>query len=105
MTLQATNTKEGGLTSCHGCTQKLWAFTQKELETLSVVQNLLGALTNGGGSACARGVVDENVYENSTKNRWFLTLIYLKTIKNAFFNKKLLDRTYIKDFFRGIDEF
>jgi hypothetical protein len=45
------------------------------------------------------------MYENSTKNKWFITLIYLKTIKNAFFNKKLLVKTYIKDIFRGIDEF
>ncbi len=58
MTPQATNMKEGGLTSCHGCTQKLRAFTQKELETLSVVQNLLSALTNGAGSAWAGGGVE-----------------------------------------------
>ncbi len=41
--------------SCHGCSRKLCAFTQKELQTVLVAQKLLGAPTVGGGSAQAGG--------------------------------------------------
>ncbi len=51
MTPQVTNRKEGGLTSYRGHNRKLRAFTQKELETMKVAQELLGAPTIGGGGS------------------------------------------------------
>ncbi len=47
--------REGGFTSSRVRSWKLRAFTQKELETVWAVQELLGALTIGGGSAWAVG--------------------------------------------------
>jgi hypothetical protein len=55
MTSQVTNSREVGFTSCCGRSQKLCAFTSKELETVRVAQKLLGAPTIGGGSAWAGG--------------------------------------------------
>jgi hypothetical protein len=55
MTHQATNRREGGLTSCCSHSQWLHAFTYKELETVKAAQKLLGAQTIGGVSAPARG--------------------------------------------------
>jgi hypothetical protein len=52
---QANNRREGSLTSCHGCSWKLCAFTKKELETVKAAQKLLGVPTIGGGSAWAGG--------------------------------------------------
>ncbi len=51
MTSQATNRREGVSKSCRGCSWKLSAFTQKELETVRVAQELHGVLTICGGSA------------------------------------------------------
>jgi hypothetical protein len=51
MTPQATNKKEGGLTSSCGHIRKLHTFTQKELEIVKAAQELLGAPTIGGGNA------------------------------------------------------
>jgi hypothetical protein len=53
MTPEVTNRREGGMTSCRGCSLKLWAFTWKELETVNAAQKLLGALSIGVGSAWA----------------------------------------------------
>jgi hypothetical protein len=39
--------------SCRGHSQKLHAFTYKELETMKAAYKLLGALTIGRGSAQA----------------------------------------------------
>jgi hypothetical protein len=50
MTPQATNRREGGLTSC-----RCRAFNKKELETARAAQKLLGAPSIGRGSARARG--------------------------------------------------
>ncbi len=55
MTPQATNRREGGSTSCRGRSQKLRAFTYKELETVRAAQKLLGAPTIGRGSAWVGG--------------------------------------------------
>ncbi len=60
MTPQATNRREGGLTSCRGRSWKLHAFTQLELETVKVAQKLISAPTIGGGSAQAGGGGEEN---------------------------------------------
>jgi hypothetical protein len=43
MTPQVTNRKEGGLTSCRGCSRQFSAFTQKELEAVREAQKLIGA--------------------------------------------------------------
>jgi hypothetical protein len=40
---------------CHGRSQKLHAFTEKELENVKAAQKLLGALTIGRWSAQAGG--------------------------------------------------
>jgi hypothetical protein len=53
MTPQATNRREGDMTSCSRSSRKLCAFTLKELETMKAAQELLGVLTIGGGSAGA----------------------------------------------------
>jgi hypothetical protein len=50
-----TNRREGDLTLCHGRSQKLHAFTEKELENVKAAQKLLGALTIGRWSAQAGG--------------------------------------------------
>ncbi len=55
MTPQASNRREGGMTSCRGCSWMLCAFSKKELETVKAAQKLLGALTIGRGSAWAGG--------------------------------------------------
>ncbi len=52
MTPQATNRREGGLTSCRGRSRKLRAFTYEELEIVKVAQKVLGAPTIGRRSAC-----------------------------------------------------
>jgi hypothetical protein len=54
MTPQATNRRDLSLTSCPGHSQKLRAFTQKELETVKAAQKLLGAPTGIG-----RGITGE----------------------------------------------
>jgi hypothetical protein len=51
MTSQATNRREGVSKSCHGRSRKLRAFNEKELESASVAQKLLGTLAIGVGSA------------------------------------------------------
>ncbi len=51
MTSQVTNRRQGGSTSCLGHSQKLWAYTKKELETLRAAPELLGAPTLGRGRA------------------------------------------------------
>jgi hypothetical protein len=55
MTTQATNRKEGGSTSCSGRSRKLRTYTEKELETVCMAPELLGAPTIGGGSARSGG--------------------------------------------------
>ncbi len=55
MASQTTNRSEGGLMLCCGCSLKLCAFTQKELEAVKMAQKLLGAPTIGGGSAWVEG--------------------------------------------------
>ncbi len=55
MTSQVTNRREGISKSCCGCSRKLCAFTQKELETVRASQELVGAQTIGGGSVRPRG--------------------------------------------------
>jgi hypothetical protein len=60
-TLQATNRREGGLTSCHTHSRRLCAFILKELETMRVAQILLVCqLLAGAGSAWAGGVGGES---------------------------------------------
>ncbi len=39
--------------SCRGRSRQLYAFTQKELETVKAANKLLGVPTVGGGSAWA----------------------------------------------------
>ncbi len=51
MTSRATNRREGASTSCRSRSRKLPAYTSKELETVRVAPELLGAPTIGGGSA------------------------------------------------------
>jgi hypothetical protein len=52
MTSRVTNRREGGGSrSCCCCSWKLRAYTYKELETVRVAHELLGALTIGMGSA------------------------------------------------------
>jgi hypothetical protein len=60
MTPQATNRRQGGLTSCRGHSRKHCTFTWKELETVKAAQKLLGALTIRGVVA-GQGVVVEKV--------------------------------------------
>jgi hypothetical protein len=60
MTPQETNRGDGDLMSCHGHSQKLCAFTWKELETLRAAQKLLGAPTIGRGVP-GQGVVVEEI--------------------------------------------
>jgi hypothetical protein len=55
MASQKTNRREVGFTSCRGRSQKLRAFTEKELETVRAAKKLLSVLTFGGGSARAGG--------------------------------------------------
>ncbi len=63
MTSHATNRREGVSTSGRGCSRKIRAFTSKELETARADQELLGALTIGGGCLASQGVVVEGVKE------------------------------------------
>jgi hypothetical protein len=60
MTPQATNRRQGGLTSCRGLSRLHRTFTWKELETVKVAQKLLGALIIGG-VVPGQGVVVEEV--------------------------------------------
>jgi hypothetical protein len=60
MTPQATNRRQGDLTSCSGQSWKHRTFTWKELETVKTAQKLLGGLTIGGGVP-GQGVVVEEV--------------------------------------------
>ncbi len=60
MMTQATNRREGCLTSCRSRSPELHAFTQKELETTTAAQKLLGAQTIGRGVP-GQGVVVEGV--------------------------------------------
>ncbi len=62
MTSQATNRRQGVSMSWRGRSRKLHAFIQKELETVRVAQELLGATTIGGGVP-GYGVVVEGVKE------------------------------------------
>jgi hypothetical protein len=62
MTSQATNRREGASTSCHSRSQKLHAYTWKELESMRVAQELLGAPTIAGEMP-GQGVVVEGVNE------------------------------------------
>ncbi len=55
MTSQATNTREGGSTSCPGRSRMLRTYTEKELETVWAAPELLGVPTIGGGSARSGG--------------------------------------------------
>jgi hypothetical protein len=55
MTPQATNRREGGLSSCCGHGRKFRDFTHKELESMRAAQKLLGVPNIGGGSARAGG--------------------------------------------------
>jgi hypothetical protein len=49
MTSQATNRRKGGLTSCHSSSQKLRAFSEKELETMKAAQKLSARAGGCGG--------------------------------------------------------
>jgi hypothetical protein len=62
MTSQGINAREGVSTSCHGHSQKLRAFTYKELETVRVANKMLGVPTIGG-EVPSQGVVVEGVKE------------------------------------------
>jgi hypothetical protein len=57
MISQASNSREGGSTSCRSRSRKLRAYLRKELEiqTVKVAPELLGAPTMGGGSARPEG--------------------------------------------------
>ncbi len=55
MASQMTYSREGVSTSCRGFSWKLRAFTEEKLETMRVAQELLSALTKGGGECPARG--------------------------------------------------
>jgi hypothetical protein len=99
MTPQETNRRDGDLMSCHGHSQKLRAFTWKELETVGAAQKLLGVPTFGRGVP-GQGVVVEGVkggkyapmpakiHKKGTKNRRFPILIELKIVENAVFSLK-----------------
>jgi hypothetical protein len=104
MTPQATNKREGGLTSCHG---RSW----KELETVKAAPKLLGALTIGGGSARSRGWWWRELKEANKPPSWpKYTKTGLKTggflhfcPKNAVFHLQVLNKIYVctpKMFFR-----
>jgi hypothetical protein len=62
MTSQATNRREGVSMSFCGCSQKLRAFTYKELETVRAVKNCLVRRLLAGGVP-GQGVVVEVVKE------------------------------------------
>jgi hypothetical protein len=80
MASQKTNSREVGFTSCRGRSQKLRAFTEKELETVRAAKKLLSVPTFGRGSARA-GVKYAPMllgkYENSKKTRRFHALFGL----------------------------
>ncbi len=82
MTSQATKRREGGSTSCPGHSRKLRACTSKELETMRVAPELLGAPTIGGGEGTAPGcggggcksqisLPSHPKYTKTAKNGWF----------------------------------
>jgi hypothetical protein len=82
MTSQATNRREGGSTSCPGHSRKLRAYTSKELETMRVAPELLGAPTiggrraqpGGGGGGGYRSQISppsHPKYTKTAKNGWF----------------------------------
>jgi hypothetical protein len=64
---QVTNRRGVGSMSCCGHSQKLRAFTRKELETLRVAQELLGTLTIGRGSAWPGGVPGQGGWWRESK--------------------------------------
>jgi hypothetical protein len=55
MTSQVTNRREGGSTSCPAVVGSSGPTLRKELKTVWVAPELLGAPTIGGGSARSRG--------------------------------------------------
>jgi hypothetical protein len=55
MTSQVTNRRERGSMSCPGRSRKLRTYTLKELESVWVAPELLGAPTIGRGSAWSGG--------------------------------------------------
>ncbi len=79
-----TNKREGGSTSCRGCIRKLWAYTQKELETVRAAPELLGAQTTGRGSARPGGGGGESY---RSQIRLQSCPKYTKTAKNERFHE------------------
>jgi hypothetical protein len=94
MTSQATNLREGGLSSCCGRSHKLHAFTWKELDTVRAAQKLLGALTIGRGSARTGGGGGGS---QRSQIRPFPALLGLEIAKNAIFHTKVLNKIYSRD--------
>jgi hypothetical protein len=91
MTSQATNRREGGSRSCCCRSQKLHAFTEKELETVRAAQELP---IIGVGGVPGQGVVVKRAKEAKKKpfkspgmykNGWFTALNNLNNAKNAVF--------------------
>jgi hypothetical protein len=110
MTPQATNRREGGLSSCCGHGRKFRDFTQKELESVRAAQKLLGVPNIGGGECPSRRwrwreFKESNKpppakkIQNSAKNGQFPALIDLKIAENTVFYSEILKKIYFKDVF------
>ncbi len=96
MTSQATNRREGGSTSCPGHSRKLRAYTSKELETMRVAPELLGAPTiggrraqpGGGGGGGYRSQISPQATQNIRKRQktgGFALVLAYKLPKTPFF--------------------
>ncbi len=111
MTSQVTNRREGGFKSCRARNRKLYAFTQKELDTVRMAQKLLGAPPICGGCAWAgrgcggsqRSQIRPHVARNVRKwqkNRRFHTIFWLLNHrKRRFLLQSTLQHTHPRRFF------